>query len=563
MATNSLAGTSKAVTNPSDLRISQADVDAAKQKANTQAIIDRIKAPTSKSTGVTPIGTTPTKGNIATPIGTAPQTSSGLNQLTSSTKTPGQRISVPTSKQVTYYDPTGNKQSGYIIDGLTYSDPYGKNRIGVGSMVESGGGWYELTDNGGVKIDAPYINNGKAEKLTPGPVNQFDLENFMTPKENELYGLIDTLTQSFMNMQPTQTMSMDEATARATAQLRQPFEQNLEETMKSYDQSAIQRGMFGQQPVEALKRDAMANVELAEQSAVQDLAGDIYQQDFEIGQSKDAQAFNIANQKLESVRNVLFDEKSKKQEIQSAQAAISSAQSDAQKQTVESAYDRWNALGYADEVVANALGIDVGTQSQGNMEESVKNQYAMALEEYKGLLAVQQAQAEYGFDISLAGYKSGLNLNEAIQKAQLDLTKMAQAANLDLQTDVAKMAYEYDFKKDYESFLNDMITPDLKFELFEKAIDMSGVDQDKKDMAIQIIQSKAGQEYDGLSLEDALKEYDTYFKDTDINKIMDSYNGLLNIVGSEGIDAGLNIPESDYGDIYSGSNPLRGTGQQQ
>lgn len=533
---------SKSVTNPTDLKINKADVTSV-QNPNVTSIIDRIK---------NPVVTTPktTTGNAVTPASTT-------------TITPSIKQPETIGKQVTYYDPTGTQQSGYIINGLTYKDPQGKSRIDVGSLVESGGGWYELTDKGGVKIDTPYINNGKAEKLTPGPVNQFDLQNFMTPKENELYGLIDTLTQSFLNFQPTQTMSMDEATARATAQLRQPFEQSLEETMKAYDQSAIQRGMFGQQPTEALKRDAMAGVELAEQTAIQDLAGNLYQQDFEIGQSKDAQALNIANQKLESVRNVLFDEKSKKSEINDAKTAISSAQSAEQQQAVENAYDRWNALGYADEVVANALGISVGTQSQGNMEASVKNQYAMALEEYKSLLAIQQAQAEYGFDVSLAGYKNNLELNQAVQKAQLDLTKMAQAANLDLQTDVAKMAYEYDFKKDYESFLNDMITPELKFELFEKAIDMSGVDQDKKDMAIQIIQSKAGQEYDSLSLEDALKEYDTYFKDKDITKIMDSYNGLLNIVGSEGIASGLNIPESDYSDIYSGSNPLRPTGQQQ
>lgn len=608
-----VTSTNNSVNNPQDLTINKADVQSASPtQYASQSLLDRIKSFSSQPTTTATTATKqPTAPKVTAPVTQAPaaptstpaspaskqvtyydpsgaaQTGYIINNLTYKDAAGKNRIDVgstvntgsdwyklteaggvkttdPTkNKQVTYYDPNGNQQTGYIIDGKTYADPEGKTRVGVGSLVNTAGGWYEMTDQGGVKIDAPYINNGKAEKLTPGPVNQFDLEYFMTPKENELYGLIDTLTQSYMNFQPTQTMSMDEAAARATAQLRQPFEQSLEDTMNSYDQSAIQRGMFGQQPTEALKRDAMANVELAEQTAIQDLASNLYQQDFSMGQSKDTQRLNLANSQLEAVRNVLFDEKSKKTEINAAKTAITTAQTAAQRQSVEDAYTRWNALGYADEVVADALGIAVGTQSQGNMEASVKNQYAMALEEYKTLLAIQEAQAEYGFDVSLAGYKSSLDLNEAAQKLQLDLVKMAQAANIDLQTDLTKMTYEYDLKKDYDSFVNDMLTPELKLELFEKAIDMSGVDQDKKDMAVQILQSKATTEYDALSLEDALKEYDNLFKDKDITKIMESYNGLLNIVGSEGIEAGLNIPESDYGDIYSGSNPLRGTGQQQ
>lgn len=54
--------------------------------------------------------------------------------------------------QTVYIDPEGRRQTGYIIDGLTYTDPQGTNRVPVGSMVQTGGGVYQLTNQGGVRI---------------------------------------------------------------------------------------------------------------------------------------------------------------------------------------------------------------------------------------------------------------------------------------------------------------------------------------------------------------------------------------------------------------------------
>lgn len=58
------------------------------------------------------------------------------------------------AKKTTYYDPAGKKQTGYVIDGKTYADEAGTQRVGVGSVVlgDSGKAW-QLTDNGGVRVN--------------------------------------------------------------------------------------------------------------------------------------------------------------------------------------------------------------------------------------------------------------------------------------------------------------------------------------------------------------------------------------------------------------------------
>lgn len=57
------------------------------------------------------------------------------------------------SVKVKYFDPSGKSQEGYIIDNKTYKDSQGKERVDLGSVVETAGGRYMLTQNGGVKLD--------------------------------------------------------------------------------------------------------------------------------------------------------------------------------------------------------------------------------------------------------------------------------------------------------------------------------------------------------------------------------------------------------------------------
>lgn len=54
--------------------------------------------------------------------------------------------------KTTYIDSEGNEQKGYFIDGKTYKDENATQRIDVGSIVDTDGGVYRLTDSGSVKI---------------------------------------------------------------------------------------------------------------------------------------------------------------------------------------------------------------------------------------------------------------------------------------------------------------------------------------------------------------------------------------------------------------------------
>lgn len=64
-----------------------------------------------------------------------------------------------------YFDPMGKSHTGYIIDGKTYKDPQGKQRVEQGSVVETADGYYTLTKSGGVKTDLkkPQFENTKKE----------------------------------------------------------------------------------------------------------------------------------------------------------------------------------------------------------------------------------------------------------------------------------------------------------------------------------------------------------------------------------------------------------------
>ena len=53
-----------------------------------------------------------------------------------------------------YKDPGGNSRVGYIINGKTYKDKEGKERIEQGSTVETADGYYTLTSMGGIKRES-------------------------------------------------------------------------------------------------------------------------------------------------------------------------------------------------------------------------------------------------------------------------------------------------------------------------------------------------------------------------------------------------------------------------
>lgn len=75
--------------------------------------------------------------------------------LANSTQTFSSQYGASGATPTTYFnvaDPQ-TQQTGYIINGMTYSDPYGYNRVGTGSVVNTGAGRYIKTDSGSMRYD--------------------------------------------------------------------------------------------------------------------------------------------------------------------------------------------------------------------------------------------------------------------------------------------------------------------------------------------------------------------------------------------------------------------------
>lgn len=434
-----------------------------------------------------------------------------------------------------YFDPLGEEKIGFLINDKTYKDKYGKTRVDVGSKVQAEGPdntvqWWELGENGGFKIDSPYVNM-PTEEPQENMLQNSDYERYLTERERDLYKRSDNQYNEILNYKPERYMALDEAQARAAAMFRQPFDKNLEETMREYDESAISRGMYGQQPIEELKRNAMTESEISEQNAVNSLAHSIYGDEFNKTSTKNSEGYNNLVNKLSLTGNQLIQENQKKTEVLAYKNQELGTKLETQKSVRENAYERWNSLGYADKSVSEELNIEEGTPAKKNMEEKMKTEYSSALAEYKSLLALRELSKKQGYNISLAGYKNNLALDQAIAKAQIEIQKKGAILNLEAESDATELANEYELKEDFEKFKNDLMTPEFKLKVFNTAIDNVSLDNDTKKKVINSIgetypsgHAKAGQL---KSPEDVLNELTNVLGATNYELLMDEYNGML------------------------------------
>jgi len=125
--------------------------------------------------------------------------------------------SIYTPQTVSYIDSNGEKKQGYILDGKTYTDAAGQNRVGVGSVVNTGGGLYRMTENGGQKLN-------EAESY----LYKDAMEN------NQLSGL----RQQLQAVQSALTNAQSSNDAVYAAQLRQQqakLQQQINKLTRSYD----------------------------------------------------------------------------------------------------------------------------------------------------------------------------------------------------------------------------------------------------------------------------------------------------------------------------------------
>lgn len=271
----------------------------------------------------------------------------------------------PIAAEAIYYTPTGEKQFGYNIGGKTYKDQSGTQRIDKGSYTNAGGAWWQMGDTGGTKVDIPDFaktldNMGSYENMLGGMV----FPTFNSQNSKEIQGQLGSVLEALQNFQPTDSMSKDESQARAYAQLNNLYNANLDKALDNYNKDAINRGMFGQLPVEELKQNAISESELSKASAISDLAGDMYSQDFNMARQQDQDFYNRQNMMLNVLAQTYGIESDMYQNALNEFTTMSDLATNENAMSFEKALNKLNTLGYADQEIADILGVPVGTPSE-------------------------------------------------------------------------------------------------------------------------------------------------------------------------------------------------------
>ena len=243
-------------------------------------------------------------------------TSTSTNKTKTKTTTSTPTKTNKNIKKTYYYTPTGEKLTGYNIDGKTYKDAQGTQRIDVGSYTYAGDQWWQMGDTGGIAVDSPiFTPNYQVQPVTP-QIPDFSKEisdlysaikNYQPQMPNipypnmknynfeDIQNQLNALTSQVQNYQGADYMNMDEAIARASSQLGGMYNQALEQALEQYNKNAISRGMFGQLPVEALKAQAISESELDKANAINALGANLYSQDFDMAQRENQNYYQQIN----------------------------------------------------------------------------------------------------------------------------------------------------------------------------------------------------------------------------------------------------------------------------
>ncbi len=170
-----------------------------KNKLLNQALVAQNVLP--KTQSVTPVQT-PTQSATATsnPASTANAQATGQNSAAS------QPQKTQSASKVSYVDPNGATQNGYIINGVTYTDEYGQNPVPVGSTVTDSQGrkWYKGA-NGSYQITATSETNGQAYSDLSPLINQSYDKGDQMIKESVAYQTqrsADQLNRALQDAQP-------------------------------------------------------------------------------------------------------------------------------------------------------------------------------------------------------------------------------------------------------------------------------------------------------------------------------------------------------------------------
>ena len=183
---------------------------------------------------------------VSAPVYKQPQAETGVAHPTSA----------PKSTQVNYTDPTGAQQTGYLINGTTYTDPDGKNPVAVGSTVTlpNGDQWHKGA-NGSYQVSKTTTTTGS---------NYSDL----SPLINQSYDKGDQMIRDSVNYQTQQGVDQlnralqDAQPNYAAAIANQLLEAKQAQDAKAYrNQINGDRGGIGSAQVDSIGNTGARNRE--------------------------------------------------------------------------------------------------------------------------------------------------------------------------------------------------------------------------------------------------------------------------------------------------------------
>lgn len=175
--------------------------------------------------------------------------------------------------KVTLRDAQGNTiDSGDVVygsDGLTYVKATGES---LGQIAARMG-----LDNSNYAFSVGRGNDEKFFTLNGDPITG---ASAATTREWTQDKLLDKLYNAIMDagynnvpkLSDYDTLTWEQALAQAGEQMNGQYDQQLNNTLDSLNQKALETGFYGQLPTEALRQQAAASNEVERQSAINDLA---------------------------------------------------------------------------------------------------------------------------------------------------------------------------------------------------------------------------------------------------------------------------------------------------
>lgn len=210
------------------------------------------------------------------------------------------KTSAPSTTRIVMKD--GSEGIGYIIDGQTYVDPEGKQRISDGTSVYTAGGWYKYDNGQSYKAFDPRKQSNNDDSYYDDIVGSI-IGRSSGMSASDVYDQFIKI----LNEKPKmgEVMGDGEAQARARNQFNTQYEKAMDDQMRNIDINALRSGFYGQLPTEQLRANAAASVEAQKESAIQQSSSDMIKNSRDAAQQQFNNEMNVRGQQASILSNAI------------------------------------------------------------------------------------------------------------------------------------------------------------------------------------------------------------------------------------------------------------------